>query len=257
VTIEASLAIVRDFARFIDTDSTKEDWSVVDVSEIEAFLVLQPRNGQRRLGALRQFFRFARSSKLVLVDPTRGIPVPRQGGFRGATLGIAEQRRLFRRWTCGDVHPHEAFVGLLALLHAASNAELRALRLSDIGRNESSVKLGNRPHPVPLDPPSADALRRTLRHRDEFRTLNQHVVVTRITRTRATAASAPYVTHILDPAGVSPKLLRTTRLVALVGSLDPKVVGEALGMNAEGLVNYISDDVDTGRLPEANLLGNV
>lgn len=35
------------------------------------------------------------------------------------------------------------------------------------------------------------------------------------------------MTHVFDPAGVSIKHLRSTRLVELVISLDPKVVTEA------------------------------
>jgi hypothetical protein len=61
------------------------------------------------------------------------------------------------------------------------------------------------------------------------------------------------MTHVLDPAGVTIKRLRSTRLVDLLHSLDPKLVAEALGMNANGLLNYLADDVDTGRLPTPNL----
>ena len=48
-----------------------------------------------------------------------------------------------------------------------------------------------------------------------------------------------------------PKTLRSTRLVDLVISLDPKVVAEALGMNADGLVSYLTDDVDTARIADS------
>jgi hypothetical protein len=57
-----------------------------------------------------------------------------------------------------------------------------------------------------------------------------------------------YLGHVLDAAAVSPKRLRSTRILDLVTTLDPKVVSGALGMKAEGLVNYLADHVDTGRL---------
>ncbi len=64
------------------------------------------------------------------------------------------------------------------------------------------------------------------------------------TKTRSTPASTAYLCHVLDAAGVAPKRLRTTRIVDLVVTLDPKVAGEALGMQAEGLVDYLADHVD-------------
>ena len=54
--------------------------------------------------------------------------------------------------------------------------------------------------------------------------------------------------HVLDPAGIVVKKLRSTRLLNLIISLDPKVVAEALGMNAGGLVSDLADSVDSGRL---------
>jgi len=250
-TIEAALGIVRDLARFLVTEQAKTQWSTVEVGDIEAFLRLQPANRPRRLGAVRQFFRWARKNKVVLVDPTRNLAVARHRGFTGQTLTIIEQRRLFRRWTAETgTHPHEALVGILALLHAASNAELRLLRVEDIDERRRTVRLGHRPHPVPLDPVTAAALQRSLAHRESLETMNPHVIVTRTTRTRTTPASAPYLTHVLDAAGVAPKRLRSTRLVDLVISLDPKIVAEALGMNAGGIVAYLADHVDPGRLDQ-------
>ena len=93
------------------------------------------------------------------------------------------------------------------------------------------------------------ALQRCLDHRASLATPNPHLIVTTQTKPRTTPASTAYLTHVLDPAGIPPKRLRSTRLVDLVVSLDPKVVSEALGMKAEGLVDYLADDVD-GRLDE-------
>jgi hypothetical protein len=81
-------------------------------------------------------------------------------------------------------------------------------------------------------------------------TRNPHLIVTTQTKTRVTAASTAYIAHVLDPAGVAPKRLRTTRIVDLVVTLDPKVAGEALGMQAAGLVDYLADHVDPDRLSD-------
>ena len=193
-TIEASIGIARDLARFLATECSKNDWSVVEVADIEAFLRVQPANRARRLGASRQFFRWARKNKIVLIDPTHDLPAARRRGFSGQTLTVAEQRRLFRRWTTdADVHPHEALVGILALLHAASSAELRHLRVDDIDRHRHTLRLGRRSHPVPLDPVTNTALERCLAQRNTLGTLNPHVIVTATTKTRTTPASVAYL----------------------------------------------------------------
>ena len=75
--------------------------------------------GQGRLGGLRSFFRFARKRKVVLVDPTAGVPLTKRSPFKGVVLTAQRQRQLFSRWTSDEetVEPSEALVGVLALLH--------------------------------------------------------------------------------------------------------------------------------------------
>jgi hypothetical protein len=123
-TIETALATVRDFARFLDAERGKRAWALVDVHDVEAFLAELPKARKRRLTVLRQFFRLARNQHVVLVDPTRGLSAKAARGFTGTTLTVEQQRALFRRWTTDPTaHPHEALVGILALLHGASSRE--------------------------------------------------------------------------------------------------------------------------------------
>jgi site-specific recombinase XerD len=252
-TIEGAIANVRDLAVFLVDQRAKTDWATVQTGDIEAFLNTQPANRRRRLSTLRQFFHCACRNKIVLIDPTTPIAGTAHRGFTGRTLTIGEQRHLFRRWTSGHVHPHEAVVGLLALLHALTNAELRALRVDDVDLRAQALHVDGRPHPVPLDPASLDAVNNCIAHRQTVGTRNPHLIVTKLTKPRLTPASPAYITHILDPADVAAKTLRSTRLVDLVISLDPKLVAEALGMNAEGLLDYLADTVDHDRLEQSNL----
>lgn len=254
-TIESALANVRNLARFLVGERAKTDWATVQTADIEAFLNAQPANRRRRLTSARQFFRWARRNKLVLVDPTAAVTLAPRPGFTGTTLSITAQRQLFRRWTSGrdDVHPHEALVGLLALLHALTNAELRSLRVTDVDLHAKAVRVQGRSHLIPLDPASLAAVEACLAHRSGLGTRNPHLIVTKVTKPRMTPASAPYLTHVLDPASVRTKMLRSTRLVDLLISLDPKLVAEALGMNAGGLLAYVADTVDAGRLADSNL----
>lgn len=154
-TIDAALATVRDLGRFIDIDLGKRDWALVDVQDVEAFLATLPKARKRRLTVLRQFFRFARTRKVVLVDPTSGLSAKQPAGFIGQTVLLEQQRALFRRWTTSpDAHPHECLLGILGLVHGVSSLEVRHLTLDDIDHGTRSIHLGKRPHPVPLDPAS-------------------------------------------------------------------------------------------------------
>jgi integrase len=197
------------------------------------------------LTPLRQFFRFARGHRLLLVNPTSGVSAKQHKGFRGTTLTVAEQRAVFRRWLSDpSAHPHEAVVGLFAILHGASSGEMRLLRLSDIDADARSIRLGNRPHPVPLDPASWTVLQRCLEHRSGLCTDNLHVMVTRGTKTGRRPASIAYMSHVLDAAGLSAQKLRTTRLACMVNTLDPKLVAAAFGMTPEAAMIYLADHVD-------------
>lgn len=246
-TIEAALSTVRDLSMHLSARG-KSDWALADVHDIETFLAAIPASRARRLAVLRQFFRFARTRKIVLVNPTHGLSAKQVKGFTGRTLTLDEQRVLFRRWTGTTAHPHEALLGLLALLHAASSHEVRQLRSADIDPAAATIHLGRRTAPVPLDPPTWAVVQRCLEHRAAQRTDNPHLVVTKGTKAGHRPASTAYFTHLLDPAGVPPRTVRCSRIANLVNAMDPKLVAAAVGMTAEGALAYLSDHVDQDRL---------
>lgn len=171
-------------------------------------------------------------------------------GFRGRTLTLDQQRELFRRWTTDEhVHPHEALVGMLALLHGASSSEVRMLQIINVDQVSQTARLGKRPHPVPLDPASWTVLQRCLAHREAWRTDNPHVLVTKGTKAGRSPASTAYLSHVLDDCGFPPRMIRSTRLVDLVNTMDPKLVAAAFGMDPQATLIYLADHVDEGRLP--------
>ena len=171
-TIERRLRAVRDMAVFL-TGHGKDDWATATVFDVEAFLAARPADRPGGLRALRHFFTWARASKLVLTDPTRGLPARQPCGYQGPTALLELQRRLFRRWTGDGVHPHEALAGLLTLVHGSSNEELRGLSSGDIDPAARAVRLGRRPQLVPLDPATWAAVERCLDYRRELRTTNR------------------------------------------------------------------------------------
>ena len=79
-----ALAILRDLAVFLADQRGKHDWAVADVNDIEAFLAGAPKARARRLIVLRQFFRFARRSRLILIDPAATLKAKQDNNaFRG------------------------------------------------------------------------------------------------------------------------------------------------------------------------------
>jgi integrase len=250
-TIDIALCTVRDLAIAVTTSHPDiAGWETVSVDDIEQFLTARPASRTRSLAALRKFFSWARRGHLILIDPTRTLRSTPHRGFTGPVIDLDRQRELFRRWSSNDPHPHEALVGLLCMLHAASAAEIRQLRIDDIDGEHRAVRLGQRPHPVPLDPATWTALRRCLDHREKLATLNPHVVVTKITATRASMPSQAYLSHVLDPAGIAPRHLRSNRLADMIATSDPLMVVAALGVTPAAVTWYLGDTVDEPRLPE-------
>ncbi|MFD5635591.1 hypothetical protein ACFWJM_15830 [Streptomyces sp. NPDC127077] len=75
-------------------------------------------------------------------------------------------------------------------------------------------------------------------------------MVTRQTKSGRGPASTAYVNHVLDACGFPPRMIRCTRLLDLVNTMDPKLVAAAFGMDPEATMIYPADHVDDGRLPQ-------
>lgn len=239
-TIETRIADLGVLARQL-TERGITDWAAVATADIEAFLLTNP--GQR-LASARMFFAFARRRRLILTNPTRTIIRKAPRGFAGRVLDIKHQRHLLRRWTRIDLDPRERVVGLLSLIHGTSCAELRRLKVRDIDLATSTLQLAGRPHPLPLDPLSSDAIGAVLRSRAEMKTDNPHLLITKDSRAHQTACSPYFMTHVLDGAEVSPSVLRQTRLADLAHRIDPRLVAAAFGMTQGGALHYVTDAVD-------------
>lgn len=248
ITIETKLRILRDLANHLVDTRQVINWAEVTTADLESFLAQTPRARHQQTYLLRGFFAWAKHRRLLLVDPARPLRLGTQPGFTGVLLDTRAQRELLRRWTDSRTHPHERLAGLLALLHAASNQEIRTLTVDDIDHQRQTVTLWKRPFPTPLDPSTWTALQTCIAHRQSLNTLNQHLIVTAVTRTRATAADSSYLTRQLAHAATTPSTCRQTRIAQLVTDLDPKLAATALGMQDSGLVRYLADNVDRDRL---------
>lgn len=245
-TLRIHLEVIADFAR---ENEALGDWASVAASDVEAFLAKRSPKGTHLLPSLRAFFAWARSVKLVLVNPTRDLRSTARRRFSGSVLDRPAQRRLFRRWTSEDgIDANEALVGLLTLLHGASVDELRHLELGDINKLEHSLAFRRRAHDVPLDPRTWAALERVLARRDALHTVNSHVLVNRRTKVTAQPVARGYPRDLLAALGVTPSELRCCRIAQLVSTTDAVLVSELFGMTNYGVEYYMAEQVDQGRL---------
>jgi hypothetical protein len=248
ITLETRLRILRDLAGHLAAAGRITRWAEVSTADLEDFLASRPRNRHQDTYVLRRYFAWARQRKLILVDPARPLRLGAQPGFTGTVLGTDDQRRLFRRWTSPSTHPHERLTGLLALLHAASSAQIRGLAVTGADDRHRTLALAGRPFPAPADPATWAAVQACLAHRDHLATVNPHVIVTSATRTGDQPADGSYLTRRLAPAGTTPSACRQTRIAQLVNDLDPKLTAAALGMQDTGLIRYLADNVARDRL---------
>jgi hypothetical protein len=247
ITLETRLRILRDLAGHLAADQIAS-WAEVSTGDLEDFLASRPRSRHQDTYVLRRYFAWARQRKLILIDPARPLRLGAQPGFTGTVLDTGTQRALFGRWTSLATHPHERLAGLLALLHAASSAQIRGLTVTGVDGRHRTLALAGRPFPAPADPATWAAVRASLAHRERLATLNPHVIVTNATRTGDAPADGSYLTRRLAPAGTTPSACRQTRIAQLVNDLDPKLTAAALGMRDSGLVRYLADNVARDRL---------
>lgn len=252
ITLATRLRILRDLASHVSTSREVTGWAEVSTTDLEHFLAASPAARHQRTYVLRRFFAWARSRRLVLTDPTRPLTLGRQPAFNSAVLDVATQRELFRRWTSGTTPAQERVIGLLALLHAATNAQIRAITLPDLDSHQQTLTLTGRPFPTPIDLATWAALDACRREREATGTLNPHLLVSRVTRSRDTTADGSYITRVLSRAGTTPSACRQTRVAQLVTDLDIKLTATVLGMNDTGLVRYLAENVDRDRLTPSN-----
>src|SRR5262249_44794490 len=153
------------------------------------------------------------------IDPARPLRLGAQPGFTGTVLDTSTQRMLLRRWTSSATHPHERLTGLLALLHAASSAQIRGLTVAGVDDRHRTLALAGRPFPTPAAPVTGAAVQASRAPRHQLATLTPHVIVTNATRTGGAPADGSYLTRRLAPTGTTPSACRQTRIAQLVNDL--------------------------------------
>ena len=131
--------------------------------------------------------------------------------------------------------------------------EIRYLTVEAIAPATRAVTLRGRPQPTPLDPWTQAAIRACLAHRHALRSANPYLIVTLQTKATRAPSGDSYVKNILAPAGIRPRVLRSSRILSLVSTADPKLVATAYGMTYDAVTAYLADRVDPTRLPTRDL----
>lgn len=234
------LTTVRDLALHLHDQGTTT-WVSVSTQDVEEFLAGNPGRRAAWLAGLRQFFAHAHRTGTVLHDPTAPLDAPQHRGFRGPTPTLDHQRALYRRWTDNpDTHPHEALIGLAALLHAATTTELRHLTDATVDTGRHTLHFPGRPGPTPLDTATWNALQRCLDHRACTGSANPHILTTRLTATTHAPVGVAHIRDSLTPAGLLPRVVRSTRLLTLAAQLDIELLTASLGMSYSGVTPYLN-----------------
>ncbi|MDQ2874761.1 MAG: site-specific integrase, partial [Actinomycetota bacterium] len=251
-TIEGHLTSVRDLARFLASSRGITSWPAVSTGDVEAFLAARPAAAAHQLAGLRRFFRFAAHRRMILTDPATAITITQPQGFTGTSLTRGRQRELFRRWTTGTagVHPHESLTGLLALIHGATTQEIRHLTIDAVSAAAQAVTLRGRPQPTPLDPWTRAAVGACLAYRQALNSANPHLLITSQTKATRAPPGDSYVKNALRATGIRPRILRSSRILALVSTADPKLIATAYGMTHGAVTHYLADSTDPARLAD-------
>ena len=249
-TIENGPGHVRDLALFLAAPR-QADWALVDVHDVEAFLAALPKSRKRRLTVLRQFFRFARTHKIVLADPTRGLAGEAPRGFTGPTLPLDQQRDLFRRWTTDTaaIRTRRCWASSPCCTAPPAAKSGCCAATTSTRRTAPSGSAGD-PSRSRWTRPAGQCCSGAWRigspaHREPPRRGHP----------RHEGPQAPGVHGLLHPpagpGGVPPQIVRCTRLAALVNTIDPKLVAAAFGLNHQGVMFYLADRVDDAHLAGA------
>ncbi|GAA0296869.1 hypothetical protein GCM10010302_39410 [Streptomyces polychromogenes] len=152
----------------------------------------------------------------------------------GSTLTLDEQRVLYRRWSAGEgVLPHEALIGLAALLHAATPTEFRHLTLMDIATASRTIRFPGRSINLALDDATWRALEPASPIAAPCTPTTRTYLSPGLPESPSTQPAQP-PSETLAPVGYLPRILRSTRLLTRTDELDIKQLIVALGMSYGG-----------------------
>jgi integrase/recombinase XerC len=166
----------RDLERFVAfcDKSAIADWSRVDSQHVRMFAAAEHRRGaaprsiQRRLSAVRSFFRFLMEHRTVSANPAIGVQAPKASKRLPETIDADLMARLLGFRTDGELSVRDKAVMELFYSSGLRLAELVGLNKDDIHLSDRTVRVlgkGRKERVVPVGRYAVDAISRWLKQR--------------------------------------------------------------------------------------------
>jgi hypothetical protein len=210
-----------------------------EVTRDDVVALLATLHGSRRensLVGLRSLFAFCKKRGMVFVNPTNRIKVGRHayGVLVPLRPGEVDQA------TAMATGPAVRLILVLAAVHAARSAAIRALLLDDVDLGNHRLVVAGRARP--LDDLTRRILVAWLLHRRERwpNTANPHLIVNQQTALELAPVSAVWLRHAFHGLTASLEQLRMDRQLeeALVYGPDPLHLAVVFGVSEKTAVRY-------------------
>jgi len=169
----------RDLADFLNwhPDQGRLDWSKLQQTEIRSYAAQRHRQGlsakslQRRLAALRSFFRFLNREGLGQQNPAIGVRAPKVKRKLPATLDVDQLGHLLE--LPGETPLDLRDQAIMELLYSSGLrlAELISIDLHDLDRNDAMLEVtgkGNKTRRLPVGRKALQAISQWLQAREEL-----------------------------------------------------------------------------------------
>jgi integrase/recombinase XerC len=241
-TVDAYLRDLTSLSKYCDEQGV-EQWSGIDAAHIRQFVAsshrkgLAPRSLQRRLSAIRTFYRYLIREDHAGHDPAVGVSAPRHKSRLPRTLDVDQVGRLMS--VCGDDALSTRDAAVLELFYSSGLrlAELAGADLGDIDAEDATIRVlgkGRKVRILPVGSLALQALARWVPHRKTLaREGEVAVFVTeRGTRMSHRAIQARIARHarVQGTGHVHPHMLRHSFASHLLeSSADLRAVQELLG----------------------------
>lgn len=179
-TIEGYQADLEAFKQFYENLNSESSWKTVDSDIIRDWEVSMMNNGNtassvnRRLSALRSFYRFLLKRKLVAVDPAHNLRGPKKEKSLPYYIRESEMNRLLdeENHFSDDFEGHrDKMIMLMFYSTGVRLSELTGLNLPDVDLDQMQIKVTgkrNKQRIIPYGDEMGDAIRAYLDMRASF-----------------------------------------------------------------------------------------
>ncbi len=236
----------RDLEYFLRWKQQNHDlpWSRIKEAQIRQYLADEHQRGltgaslQRRLSALRAFYRYLRREGITDTDPTQGVRAPKMRRKLPDTLDVDQLQQLLDQPPTSPLEIRDH--AMLELLYSCGLrlAELVSLNLHDIDRQDAMVEVtgkGAKTRRLPVGRKALEALERWLSIRAKLAKGEEEALFVsqrgdRISRRAVQQRLERYARHHGLPAHLHPHLMRHSFASHLLESSgDLRAVQELLG----------------------------